>query len=266
MKEEKVKKLVRKRYGGIAGGESGCGCNPESSCCGGEASTTDGLEAFQAFGYDTDEVKEFFGSDGAVGLSCGNPIGIAGISEGETVLDLGSGMGFDCYLASLVVGESGSVIGVDMTPEMIEKARAKLAEEGSPRNIEFRLGEIERLPVEDDSVDVIISNCVINLSPDKWSVFREAFRVLKSGGRLAVSDVIAIRPLPVEITDDPEMHCSCIAGAVTAGEFRGLMKDAGFEDIRIRPKGDSKRIVDGWAPGRHVGDYIVSAEIWARKP
>jgi arsenite methyltransferase len=266
MKEDRIKKLVRKRYGGIAGGEPGCGCSPESVCCGGGTSATDGLEAFQAFGYDTDEVKEFFGSGGAAGLSCGNPIGIAGIREGETVLDLGSGMGFDCFLASLAAGESGSVIGVDMTPEMIEKARAKLAEEEGPRNIEFRLGEIERLPVEDDSVDVIISNCVINLSSDKQSVFREAFRVLKSGGRLAVSDVIAIGPLPAEITDDPEMHCSCIAGAVPAGELRGLMEEAGFEEIRIMPKGESKRIVDGWAPGRHVGDYIVSAEISALKP
>ncbi len=266
MKEEKIKKLVRKRYGDIAGGESGCGCDAGSSCCGGEVSAEDGFEAFQAFGYDRGEVKEFFGPEGAAGLSCGNPIGIAGIREGETVLDLGSGMGFDCYLASLAVGESGSVIGVDMTPEMIEKARAKLAEEGGPRNIEFRLGEIERLPAEDDSVDVIISNCVINLSPDKRSVFREAFRVLKSGGRLAVSDVIAIRPLPIEITDDPEMHCSCIAGAVSADLLSGLMEDAGFEDIRIRTKGESRRIVDGWAPGRHVGDYIVSAEIQARKP
>jgi arsenite methyltransferase len=153
-----------------------------------------------------------------------------------------------------------------MTPEMIEKARAKLEDEGGPRNIEFRLGEIEKLPVEDDSVDVIISNCVINLSPDKRSVFREAYRVLKNGGRIAVSDVIAIRPLPAEIMDDPEMHCSCIAGAVTADELRGLMKEAGFIEIQIRPKGESKHIVDGWAPGRHIGDYIVSAEIKALKP
>jgi arsenite methyltransferase len=266
MKDEKIKKLVRKRYGGIAGGECGCGCGPETPCCDGDASTTDGLEAFRAFGYDTDEVKSFFGSDGGAGLSCGNPIGIAGIREGETVLDLGSGMGFDCHLASMTVGEAGRVIGVDMTPEMIEKARAKLEDEGGPRNIEFRLGEIEKLPVEDDSVDVIISNCVINLSPDKRSVFREAYRVLKNGGRIAVSDVIAIRPLPAEIMDDPEMHCSCIAGAVTADELRGLMKEAGFIEIQIRPKGESKHIVDGWAPGRHIGDYIVSAEIKALKP
>ena len=265
MRGDRLKKLVRRRYGDIADGGSDCGCDAGSSCCGGEGSPLDALETFREFGYGADEVKEFFGSGGAAGLSCGNPIGIAGIERGETVLDLGSGMGFDCYLASLAVGESGRVIGVDMTPEMVEKARAKL-EEDAPGNIEFRLGEIEKLPVDDGSVDVIISNCVINLSPDKRSVFREAYRVLRSGGRLAVSDVIAIRPLPAELTDDPEMHCSCIAGAVTEEELSGLLKGAGFEDIEIRRKAESKRIVDGWAPGRHAGDYIVSAEIRARKP
>lgn len=262
MKEENIKKFVRKRYADIAGG--GCGCSPEKSCCDTDASTADGLEAFRTFGYDTDEVTEFFGTEGTAGLSCGNPIGIAGIREGETVLDLGSGMGFDCHLASMIVGESGRVIGVDMTPEMIEKA--KLAAEDGPRNVEFRLGEIEKLPVEDDSVDVIISNCVINLSPDKPGVFREAYRVLKRGGRIAVSDVIAVRPLPAEISGDPEMYCSCIAGAVSANELRGLMKDAGFEEITIRTKDGSRQVIKGWAHGRGIEDYIVSAEIMAVKP
>ncbi len=266
MRGDKIKKLVRKRYGNIADGGSDCGCDAESSCCGGEDFSTDALETLREFGYDADKAVEFFGSGGAAGLSCGNPIGIAGIEAGETVLDLGSGMGFDCYLASLAVGESGRVIGVDMTPEMVDKARAKLEEEGAPGNIEFRLGEIEELPIEDDSIDVIISNCVINLSPDKRSVFREAYRVLRSGGRLAVSDVIAIRPLPAELAGDPEMHCSCIAGAVTEEELSGLLTGAGFEEIEIRQKAESRRIVDGWAPGRHAGDYIVSAEIRARKP
>ena len=266
MKEDEVKKLVRKRYGGIAGGESGCGCNPEQSCCGEDVSAVNGLEAFQSFGYNARDVNEYFGSDGVAGLSCGNPIVIAEIREGETVLDLGSGMGFDCYLASLAVGASGHVIGVDMTPEMIEKARVKLKEEGGPGNIEFRLGEIEKLPIEDESIDVIISNCVINLSPDKADVFREAYRVLKRGGRIAVSDVIALQELPEEIRDDPDMHCSCIAGALQAEEVERLMKDAGFEGIEIHPKGESRDIVDGWAPGRHIGDYIVSAEIIAVKP
>lgn len=292
MSEEEIKKLIRDRYGEIAGGGRGCGsetprcgektpgtscCDggaretsccgggvPESFCCGGNASEIDGIDTFREFGYDAGAVRSYFGS-AAAGLSCGNPIGIAGIGEGETVLDLGSGMGFDCYLASLLVGESGRVIGVDMTPEMIERARAKLAEEGGPGNIEFRLGEIEKLPVEDGSVDVIISNCVINLSPDKRNVFREAYRVLRSGGRLAVSDVIAVRPLPAEIAGDPEMHCSCVAGAVSAGELRGFLEEAGFTGIEIRPKDESRRIVEGWAPGRHVGDYILSAEILALK-
>lgn len=266
MKEDKVKKLVRKRYGGIAGGESGCGCNPEKPCCDGDVSVTDGLEAFQSFGYSVRDVEEYFGSDSVAGLSCGNPIVIAEIKEGETVLDLGSGMGFDCYLASLAVGASGHVIGVDMTPEMIGKARAKLEEEGGPGNIEFRLGEIEKMPVEDESIDVIISNCVINLSPDKPSVFREAYRVLKRGGRIAVSDVIAIQEFPSEISSDPELYCSCVAGAVSEEELRGMMGDAGFEGVEIHPKGESREIVDGWAPGRHLGDYIVSAEIKAVKP
>ena len=264
MKEENIKKIVRKHYAGIAGG--GCGCSPEISCCDANASAADGLEAFRTFGYDTDKVTEFFGTDGTAGLSCGNPIGIAEIREGETILDLGSGMGFDCYLASMIVGESGRVIGVDMTPEMIEKAKAKLAEGDDPGNIEFRLGEIEKLPVEDNSVDVIISNCVINLSTDKPSVFREAYRVLQRSGRIAVSDIIAIRPLPAEITDDPEMHCSCIAGAVSADDLRSMLRDAGFEEIAIRPKGESRQIIEGWAPERGMGDYIISAEISAMKP
>ena len=264
MKEDNIKKLVRKRYGGIAG--SGCGCGSEKPCCDVDVSTADGIDAYRNFGYDTDEVKEFFGSNGAAGLSCGNPIGIAGIREGEAVLDLGSGMGFDCHLASMIVGASGRVIGVDMTPEMIEKAQAKLEGESGPGNIEFRLGEIEKMPVEDNSVDVIISNCVINLSPDKQSVFREAYRVLRPGGRIAVSDVIAIQPLPVEVLDDPDMHCNCIAGAVSAEEIAGLMRDAGFEEITILPKEESKQIIDEWAPGHHIGNYIVSAEIMAVKP
>jgi len=264
MKEDNIKKLVRKRYAGIAGG--GCGCSTEKPCCDADASTAGGLEAFRSFGYDTDDVKGFFGTDGTAGLSCGNPIGIAEIREGETVLDLGSGMGFDCYLASMIVGGSGRVIGVDMTPEMIEKAKAKLAGDGGPGNIEFRLGEIEKLPVEDDSVDVIISNCVINLSPDKPGVFREAYRVLKRAGRIAVSDVIAVRPLPAEISGDPEMYCSCIAGAVSADELCGLMRDAGFEEITIRPKNGSRQVIEGWAHERGIEDYIVSAEIMAVKP
>ncbi len=263
MGNDEIKKLVRKRYGDIA--DEGCGCGSETPCCEGAGSQTDGLDVLRELGYDAEEARAFFEGGGA-GLSCGNPIGIAGIREGETVLDLGSGMGFDCHLASMIVGERGRVIGVDMTPEMIERAREKLDEDDGPRNIEFRLGEIEKLPVEDASIDVIISNCVINLSPDKRSVFREAFRVLRSGGRLAVSDVVALQRLPAEIADDPDMHCSCIAGAVSADELRGLLADAGFDAIEIRPKEESRRIVDGWAPGRHIGDYIVSAEIHAVKP
>ena len=263
MNEEHIKKAVRKRYADLSGG---CGCESRASCCDEGASTTDGLEEYKSFGYDTDEAKRFFESGGAAGLSCGNPFGIAKIKEGETVLDLGSGAGFDCHLASMLVGRSGRVIGVDMTPEMIEKARAKVAVQEDHGKVEFRLGEIERLPIEDESIDVIISNCVINLSPDKRSVFEEAYRVLRPGGRIAVSDVIAIQKLPDEIADDPDMHCSCIAGAVSAEELESFMREAGFEEIEIRPKEESREIVDGWAPDRHIGNYIISAEIRAEKP
>jgi arsenite methyltransferase len=259
MKKEDIKRLVRERYAGRAG----CGCTPDVSCCGGEAPSGPVLDAYRNFGYDTAEVENFFGPQGAAGLSCGNPLRVAEIRQGETVLDLGSGAGFDCHLASALVGEKGRVIGVDMTPEMIEKARENLRDRG---NVEFRLGEIENLPLADGSVDVIISNCVVNLSPDKPRVFEEAYRVLKPGGRLAISDIIAIRPLPADLADDPEMYCGCIAGAVPEGELRKILLDTGFENVVIEPKEDSKPFIDGWVPGRRITDFIVSAVIRAVKP
>jgi arsenite methyltransferase len=261
--KDDIKRLVREHYAHAA--DNGCGCTPERPCCDGDISSGTDLEAYRCFGYDTTEFVEFFGSTGGTGLSCGNPIGIAEIRGGETVLDLGSGAGFDCYLASRLVGETGRVIGVDMTPEMVEKARANLSGSGSG-NVEFRLGEIENLPVADGSVDVIISNCVINLSPDKPRVFSEAYRVLKTGGRLAVSDIIALGSLPEEILRDPEMHCSCIAGAVREQELRNMLRDAGFECISIEPKEESKRFIENWVSGRNIADYIVSAAIKATKP
>jgi arsenite methyltransferase len=260
VKKDDIKKLVRERYGSRAGGR--CGCTPEVSCCDGKTFSGSGLEAYRSFGYDTAEVTKFFSSEEAAGLSCGNPLKIAELRKGETVLDLGSGAGFDCYLASTLVGEKGLVIGVDMTPEMIEKARENLRDMS---NVEFRLGEIENLPLADGSVDVIISNCVINLSPDKPRVFEEAYRVLKPGGRLAISDIIAIRPLPDDMLNDPDMYSGCIAGAVPEGELRKMLMDNGFENIAIEPKEESKQFIDGWVPGRHITDYIVSAAVRAVK-
>ena len=200
-----------------------------------------------------------------MGLGCGNPQAIANLKPGETVLDLGSGGGFDCFLAARQVGESGHVIGVDMTPAMLSKARVN-AEQGGYGNVEFRLGEIEHLPVADGTVDVIISNCVINLSPDKARVFRDCFRVLKPGGRLAISDVVAFADIPAHIQEDMALLTGCMAGASLISELEDLLHDAGFQHIRIAPKEQSKSFIREWAPGTPVTDYVVAATIEAIKP
>jgi len=200
-----------------------------------------------------------------MGLGCGNPHAIAALKEGETVLDLGSGGGFDCFLAARAVGETGRVIGVDVTPEMVSKARQNGASAGF-RNIEFRLGEMENLPVADASVDVIISNCVINLSPEKPQVFRDALRVLKPGGRLAISDVVATAQLPDEMKEDLALYAGCIAGAASVDELVDMLREAGFTDIRIQPKDESREFIRDWAPGMKVEDFVVSATIEAAKP
>jgi SAM-dependent methyltransferase len=200
-----------------------------------------------------------------MGLGCGNPQAIASLKPGEIVLDLGSGGGFDCFLAARAVGDTGRVIGVDMTPEMVSKARENAAKAGF-KNVEFRLGEIEHLPAADNSVDVIISNCVINLSPEKHKVFDDAFRVLKPGGRLAVSDVVATAELPYEVKNDLALHAGCIAGASLIDEVDAMLRKSGFSDIRIEPKDESREFIRTWAPGRNVEDYVGSATIEARKP
>jgi SAM-dependent methyltransferase len=200
-----------------------------------------------------------------MGLGCGNPLAIASLKAGETVLDLGSGGGFDCFLAAEAVGEDGTVIGVDATPEMVSKARGLAAENGF-ENVEFRLGEIENLPVADNSVDVIISNCVINLSPEKARVFEEAFRVLKPGGRVAISDVVATAELPVEVRDDPSLYTGCIAGASLIDDLEAMLERAGFVNIQIEAKDESKAFIRAWAPGMNVEDFVVSAIIEAEKP
>jgi SAM-dependent methyltransferase len=237
----------------------GCGCGP--ACCG-AAAPADTLS--QALGYSASETAIV--PEGAnMGLGCGNPQAIANLNAGETVLDLGSGGGFDCFLAARQVGDSGRVIGVDMTPEMVTKARAN-AEKGGYGNVEFRLGEIENLPVADASVDVIISNCVINLSPNKPRVFAEAWRALKPGGRLAISDVVAFAELPEDIRQDMALFTGCMAGASLISEVEGMLEASGFRQIRVAPKDESKTFIQGWAPGKPVTDYVVSATIEAIKP
>ncbi|HEX5636888.1 MAG TPA: arsenite methyltransferase, partial [Gammaproteobacteria bacterium] len=200
-----------------------------------------------------------------LGLGCGNPQAIAALQPGETVLDLGSGAGFDAFLAARAVGDKGRVIGVDMTHEMLAKARNNATSAGYT-NVEFRLGEIEHLPVADASVNVIISNCVINLSPDKPQVFREAFRVLRPGGRLAISDIVASAELPEDVRHDLALYTGCMAGASPINVLEMYLRESGFADIRIQPKDTSREFIRDWAPGRKVEDYVVSASIEAIKP
>ncbi|MEW6442370.1 MAG: arsenite methyltransferase [bacterium] len=229
MKEEEVKRNVRDRYGDVARSGSSC-CAPSSSgsCCG----STDVAEGIgRSIGYSDAELASV--PEGAnLGLGCGNPTALASLREGETVLDLGAGAGFDCFLAANAVGKSGSVIGVDMTPEMLDKAREN-ARRGSYENVEFRLGEIENLPAADRSVDVVISNCVINLSPDKPRVFREAFRVLKPGGRMMVSDIVLLKKLPDAVKSSIEAYVGCVAGAMIREAYLKAIENAGFEEVKI---------------------------------
>lgn len=253
---------VRNAYGRVAeADDSGCGCGVPTSCCG----TSPGMEAFsQKLGYSAEDLKAVpAGAD--MGLGCGNPRAIASLKPGETVVDLGSGGGFDCFLASREVGSSGHVIGVDMTPAMLSKARRNAAEAGFD-NVEFRLGEIEFLPLADATVDVIISNCVINLSPDKQQVFREMFRVLKPGGRVAVSDVVASCELPEAVRNDLELYSACVSGASQVTELQAFMQTAGFADIVIEPQQESAEFIREWAPGRNIEELVVSAAISAVKP
>lgn len=200
-----------------------------------------------------------------LGLGCGNPGAIAALKPGETVLDMGSGGGFDCFLAAQAVGDAGHVIGVDMTAEMISQSR-RSAEGAGIRNVEFRLGEMENLPVADGVVDVILSNCVINLSPEKQRVLREAFRVLKPGGRLAISDVVAMGELPQTFKDGPAFHTSCIAGAASVDSLRSMLREVGFGAIQICPKPESRAFIRDWMPGSGAETLVVSATITATKP
>lgn len=256
---------VRKAYAEVAvtDNQNGC-CGVESSCCGVSDDAAINTLISTRLGYSAEELANLpSGAD--MGLGCGNPKAIAALKQGEVVVDLGSGGGVDCFLAAAEVGDSGRVIGVDMTPDMLSKARNN-ALRGRYSNVEFRLGEIEALPIADGCADVIISNCVINLSPDKARVFREAFRVLKGGGRLAISDVVATVELPPEMRNDPQLVSGCMGNASMIEELERFMADAGFSEIKIEPKDESKEFIRDWAPGRGVEDYVVSAAIEATKP
>jgi SAM-dependent methyltransferase len=225
-KSDEIKKIVRDGYAKAVTQKTSC-CS-SGSCCG---STNQAQSISKKVGYSDAEMDAV--PEGAnLGFGCGNPVAIASLKEGDVVLDLGSGAGFDAFLAAQRVGKSGRVIGVDMTPEMLEKARAN-AEKGGYKNVEFRSGEIEELPVEDSSVSVIISNCVINLSPDKESVFKEAFRVLKSGGRLMVSDLVLVKELPAAIKGSVEAYVGCLAGAIKKEEYLAFIRKAGFQDVKV---------------------------------
>ena len=260
-KNEEIRRAVRRSYGKVAT-EDGAGCGCSTSCCSTPAPSVEAVS--QGMGYTAEEVQTV--PEGAnMGLGCGNPQAIAALQLGETVLDLGSGAGFDCFLAAAQVGASGRVIGVDMTPEMVSKARANAAK-GGYANTEFRLGEIEHLPVADATVDVIISNCVINLSPDKAQVFRDAFRVLKAGGRLAISDIVATAELPEEVRRDLALYTGCMAGASQITELESMLHAAGFVQVGITPKDASRTFIRDWAPGSKIEELVVSANIEAVKP
>lgn len=294
--KEKIKEAVRERYGNLANtgnlsalsGQIQDCCSPgeatvqiadQVSCCGatevpapikGQTASCCGTgnvsveQVSTLMGYSKEDIESV--PEGAnMGVGCGNPVALASLQSGETVVDLGSGGGFDCFLAARQVGENGKVIGVDMTPDMISKARRN-AEKIDASNVEFRLGEIEHLPVADNTADIIMSNCVINLSPDKKSVYQDTFRVLKPGGRLAISDVVATSPVPEDVRTNLAMVSACVGGAQLIGELEKTLAEIGFQDITVKPNEKSRSLISKWAPGNNAGDYVVSAYIQAAKP
>jgi arsenite methyltransferase len=265
---EQVRRQVRQRYGAVA--REAIVRKDAGGCCGPTAATPCGCgcgsvdDQAVIMGYTAEQAMSApAGSN--LGLGCGNPVAIASLRPGETVLDLGSGAGFDCFLAAREVGPEGHVIGVDMTPEMVARATQNAQTAGFSW-VEFRLGEIERMPVADACIDLIMSNCVVNLSPDKPAVFAEAFRVLKPGGRIAIADTVATVDLPEEARRDMALWAGCISGSATVNELHAMLQAAGFVDVRIEPKEGSREMISTWAPGSRAEDYILSATIQAVKP
>lgn len=248
-----VRPFVRKRYADaalrvISSEDSGCGCGSSSSSCCAPGCETGAGTANALAGYSPETLAELPEEVRDLSLGCGDPVSLAALEPGQTVLDMGSGGGIDCFLAARQVGPQGKVIGVDMTPEMLERARANLKKLGLP-NVEFRLGEIEHLPVADASVDVVISNCVVNLSPDKAQVLREAYRVLKPGGKLVVSDIVTQGPLPDAVRNNLRAWAECVAGALDVQEYTHLLQEAGFEQVQVEPVYLEKALVDEAAAG-----------------
>lgn len=275
MEEDKIKKIVRKGYAKVA--------KQEGSCCGGSVCTDDvavlSERVSKSIGYSDEELGSV--PEGAnMGLGCGNPVALASLKEGETVLDLGSGGGLDCFLAASKVGDKGKVIGVDMTPEMIDKAREN-ARKGKRKNVEFRLGEIENLPVADNSVDVVVSNCVINLSADKPRVFEEAFRVLKPGGHLMVSDIVQLKELPSVVKKSVEAYVGCLSGAIMKQKYLETIRKAGFEEVKVMEESQfpveymandptAKAAVAelGWTSEtvKDIANAVASVKVYGKKP
>ena len=261
---DEIRQKIREAYAEVAEADSSASCCGEAtSCCGVSDDEQINSIISSRLGYSQDD-RDLVPEGADMGLGCGNPRAIASLKQGETVLDLGSGGGFDAFLAAQEVGVDGHVIGVDMTPTMISKARAN-AEKGKFSQVEFRLGEIEHLPVADNSIDVIISNCVINLSPDKSQVFREMLRVLKVGGRLAISDVVATTELPESMRNDTYLHSACVSGAALIDDLILIMQQSGFDNVRIEPKDESREFIRDWVPGKNIEDYVLSASIEAEK-
>ena len=279
--KERIKEAVRENYGKIARTDSltsqahqagsccnttdiSSGVNQKASCCGPTEFSVENMSTIM--GYSKKDIKSV-PEESNMGLGCGNPVALASLRSGETVVDLGSGGGFDCFLAAKEVGETGKVIGVDMTPDMVSKARRN-AEKIGTRNVEFRLGEIENLPAADNTADIIMSNCVINLSPDKRNVYKEAYRILKPGGRLAISDVLATAELPDEVRNDLALVSACIGGAATIEDTEKLLVEAGFQNIKIKPNDHSRELIKEWDPEKSekATDYVVSTYIEAIKP
>ena len=263
VKKEEIRNKVREHYTKVAIGGAGCGCGDPSStsCCApGQAVG----ELGTLMGYTSSDLKSVV--EGAnMNLGCGNPVAIASLHPGETVLDLGCGGGFDSFLAAREVGPQGKVIGVDMTAEMVAKARTN-AESMQTENVSFRLGEIEHLPVSNASIDVILSNCVINLSPDKKQVWREAYRVLKPGGRLSISDIVALKPLPDDLQERVALYTGCVAGAAEVGTIEADLAASGFSEVEVKLRPESNEMIGQWFPDSGVEDYVASAEIEAVKP